>query len=82
LPKNEAGNISSIETGLAKKNVMLPNGWKLTPAGRSLELGDLPLNIAVSSSVRLLAVTNALPHPWNGINGAGRSAGISIKFSI
>src|SRR5580693_6281896 len=38
--------------------VLLPNGWSLTPAGRSLPLGDLPLNIAVSSSRRYLAVTN------------------------
>lgn len=40
------------------KSVLLPNGWSLTPAGRSLEVGDLPLNIAVSSTGRLLAVSN------------------------
>ncbi|MBC7587626.1 MAG: bifunctional YncE family protein/alkaline phosphatase family protein [Chitinophagaceae bacterium] len=38
--------------------IQLPNGWKLSPVGRSLPLGDLPLNIAVSSSKKLLAVTN------------------------
>ena len=38
--------------------VLLPNGWKLSPAGRGLPLGDLPLNIQVSASGRLLAVTN------------------------
>jgi YVTN family beta-propeller protein len=38
--------------------VMLPNGWGLTPAGRSIPLGDLPLNIAVSRSKKLMAVTN------------------------
>jgi YVTN family beta-propeller protein len=38
--------------------VLLPNGWKLSPAGHSLLLGDLPLNIQLSSSGRLLAVTN------------------------
>jgi YVTN family beta-propeller protein len=38
--------------------VLLPNGWKLSPAGRSLALGDLPLNVQLSSSGRLLAVTN------------------------
>ncbi len=43
-----------------KENVtiMLPNGWSLSPAGRSLPLGDLPLNIAVSSTKKLMAVTN------------------------
>jgi len=38
--------------------VLLPNGWKLSPAGRSLPIGDLPLNIQLSSSGKLLAVTN------------------------
>ena len=40
------------------KQVILPNGWKLSPAGKSFGLGDLPLNIAVSSTGRLMAVTN------------------------
>ena len=43
--------------------VTLPNGWKLTPAGKQLPLGDLPLNMAVSPDQRWLAVTN---------NGYGR----------
>ncbi len=38
--------------------VSLPNGWKLTPVGKLLPLGDLPLNIAVSPSKKLAAVTN------------------------
>lgn len=38
--------------------ILLPNGWTLSPAGRSLELGDLPLNMQVSPSRKLLAVTN------------------------
>lgn len=43
---------------LEAARVHLPNGWSLTPVGRSLPLGDLPLNIAVSSSGKYLAVTN------------------------
>lgn len=43
--------------------VLLPNGWKLTPAGKHLQLGDLPLNMAVSPNKKWLAVTN---------NGYGR----------
>ena len=43
---------------LESKRITLPNGWSLTPAGISLPLGDLPLNIAVSPSKKLLAVTN------------------------
>ncbi|MEO6547083.1 MAG: bifunctional YncE family protein/alkaline phosphatase family protein [Ferruginibacter sp.] len=45
-------------TVIAQAPVTLPNGWQLSPAGKSFPLGDLPLNIAVSSSKRLLAVTN------------------------
>ena len=40
------------------KEVMLPNGWTLSPAGHGYLLGDLPLNMAVSSSKKLMAVTN------------------------
>ena len=38
--------------------VLLPNGWKLSPAGTGLPLGDLPLNMQLSASGKLLAVTN------------------------
>lgn len=38
--------------------VTLPNGWSLSPAGQGYLLGDLPLNMAVSKSKKLLAVTN------------------------
>ncbi len=40
------------------RRVLLPNGWALTPVGRSLPLGDLPLNMVVSPSQKLIAVTN------------------------
>lgn len=43
---------------LKSKQVTLPNGWKLTPAGHSLPLGDLPLNIIVSPRKKFIAVTN------------------------
>jgi len=48
----------NIEQQLSKKRVRLPNGWHLSPAGRTFPLGDLPLNIAVSKSKKYLAVTN------------------------
>ncbi|HWY37157.1 MAG TPA: hypothetical protein VNY73_01265, partial [Bacteroidia bacterium] len=38
--------------------ILLPNGWALSPAGSSLRLGDLPLNMAVSPSGKYIAVTN------------------------
>ncbi|MFZ9877177.1 MAG: beta-propeller fold lactonase family protein [Chitinophagaceae bacterium] len=38
--------------------VVLPNGWKLTPAGKSIPLGDLPLNMVSNHAGTILAVTN------------------------
>lgn len=46
--------LSQLETS----RIHLPNGWSLTPVGKSIPLGDLPLNIAVSTSKKYLAVTN------------------------
>jgi len=43
---------------LESTRVNLPNGWSLTPAGQSIPLGDLPLNMAISPSKKLIAVTN------------------------
>ncbi len=40
-----AQTLSTMEA----KRIGLPNGWSLTPVGKSLPLGDLPLNIAVFS---------------------------------
>jgi DNA-binding beta-propeller fold protein YncE len=50
----KAQTLQQIESG----RVSLPNGWKLTPVGKMLPIGDLPLNIAVSPNRKLLAVTN------------------------
>ncbi len=42
----------------AQQPITLPNGWRLSPAGNSIPLGDLPLNMAVSPSKKFIAVTN------------------------
>jgi YVTN family beta-propeller protein len=41
-----------------KEPMMLPNGWALSPAGKTLGLGDLPLNMAVTPNKKFIAVTN------------------------
>lgn len=50
----KAQSLKEIESG----RTSLPNGWKLSPVGKFLPLGDLPLNMAVSPDKKLLAVTN------------------------
>lgn len=37
---------------------LLPNGWKIAPAGRHLSVGDLPLAMAESPNGRTLVITN------------------------
>ena len=48
----------AITSRSQNKKITLPNGWSLTPAGKSFPLGDLPLNMALSSSKKYMAVTN------------------------
>jgi len=43
----QAQSLEEIES----HRISLPNGWHLTPAGKMVQLGDLPLNIAVSPSL-------------------------------
>ena len=50
----KAQTLSEIES----RRVSLPNGWHLTPVGKLLPLGDLPLNIAIAPSEKIVAVTN------------------------
>jgi YVTN family beta-propeller protein len=49
---------AQVNTTKLQTRVELPNGWSLSPAGKSLPLGDLPLNLAISSSKKIMAVTN------------------------
>ena len=49
---------AQIPDELSSRRVLLPNGWQLTPVGKILPLGDLPLNIAVSPDKKMAAVTN------------------------
>ncbi len=59
----------SILPGKLQGNrVLLPNGWALSPAGKDLPVGDLPLNLDISPDGRYAVVTN---------NGAGTQS-ISI----
>jgi YVTN family beta-propeller protein len=38
--------------------VLLPNGWRIAPAGRHLPVGDLPLSMVESADGRYVIVTN------------------------
>jgi YVTN family beta-propeller protein len=49
---------SLIYAQTSDRPLRLPNGWSLSPAGKSMALGDLPLAMAVSSAGSWMAVTN------------------------
>ena len=44
--------------GQTKEGTLLPNHWVLTPVGKQIPVGDLPLNMTFSPDGLLLAVTN------------------------
>jgi YVTN family beta-propeller protein len=51
-------NLLAQDNTILNNKIQLPNGWLLSPAGNSLPLGDLPLNMAISKSNKLMAITN------------------------
>ena len=48
----------NLVTNEIKARVQLPNGWSLTPAGKNIPLGDLPLNLVISHNKKYAAVSN------------------------
>ncbi|HRI78342.1 MAG TPA: alkaline phosphatase family protein [Cyclobacteriaceae bacterium] len=50
--------LDSIAANLEKQRVMLPNGWSISPAGKNIPLGDLPLNAVISPDGRTVAIVN------------------------
>ncbi len=61
-PKEPAANRAKARAELpgreAGGDTLLPNGWRIAPAGRHLTVGDLPLAMAESPDGRMLVVTN------------------------
>jgi len=47
---------------LSDGTTLLPNGWRLAPAGRHVKVGTLPLNIVTSPDGKYAVITN------NGVN--------------
>jgi len=44
--------------GRGKTETLLPNGWRIAPAGRHLQVGDLPLSLVLSPDGRYAIVEN------------------------
>ena len=56
--QSPAATATAVPGTLADGTTLLPNGWRLAPAGKHLTLSTLPLNIALSPDGRHAVVTN------------------------
>jgi YVTN family beta-propeller protein len=54
INKASAQSLAELE----KNRVQLPNGWSLTPVGKNINVGDLPLNLVISNNKKYIAITN------------------------
>jgi len=58
------GATSAIPGALTDGSTLLPNGWRLSPAGKHVKVGDLPLNVLQTPDSKYLIVTsNGLAKP-------------------
>lgn len=55
-PRTKPRTLPGIQTD---GTVQLPNQWKLRPAGRAMEVGDFPVNVAIHPSGQFMAVLHS-----------------------
>jgi DNA-binding beta-propeller fold protein YncE len=59
-PKAKSRSAATVLPGVQSSGaILLPNQWSLRPAGKQLELGDFPVNLALHPGGRWLAVLHA-----------------------
>ena len=58
-PETLAKKVRALPGVEADGAVRLPNGWSIKPAGRQIELGDFPVNIALHPSGKWAAILHA-----------------------
>ena len=55
---------AALPGAMADGTTMLPNGWRIQPAGKHLKVGDMPLNLTQTPDAKYLVVTsNGLAKP-------------------
>jgi YVTN family beta-propeller protein len=58
LASCSSGPRTIVPGRLSDGTVLLPNGWRLSPAGTHLDIGELPLNADLSPDGRFAIITN------------------------
>lgn len=56
---NRNASAASLFPGKYNDYVLLPNGWKLTPVGKQIGIGELPLNSIVTKNEKYLITSNS-----------------------
>ncbi|MEO5897091.1 MAG: bifunctional YncE family protein/alkaline phosphatase family protein [Vicinamibacterales bacterium] len=60
VPLAQRGNEPPVWPGVKGKGVtLLPNGWSIAPAGRSIGVGDFPMSMVLSRDGRFAIVSNS-----------------------
>src|SRR5690242_19526494 len=55
----QRGAVPSARPGrLPGGATLLPNGWRIAPTGKHVQIGDLPLNMVPSPDGRFVVITN------------------------
>lgn len=57
-PEKSQADLDALAESLSTRKVMLPNGWAVSPAGKNVAVGDLPMNLIYSKTQKLFAITN------------------------
>src|SRR5262245_44233329 len=64
VAQSSSQQISAVPGKLDDGSVLLPNGWRIAPAGKHVGVGTLPLNIVVTQDGRnAIVVTSGLMRP-------------------
>ncbi len=56
--ENKDSEYAQLDALLNSRRILLPNGWSLTVPGKSIPLGDFPMNLVTANDGKQLAVTN------------------------
>ncbi len=56
--QSAAAPATGVPGALSDGTILLANGWRVSPSGRTIKVGTLPLNLAVSPDGRYAVVTN------------------------
>ncbi|HED37560.1 MAG TPA: hypothetical protein ENI76_04845, partial [Ignavibacteria bacterium] len=55
---SKKNNLSELP-GKHKNFTLLPNGWRLTPEGKQIPIGELPLNMVITNNERYAITSNS-----------------------